>query len=154
MTWPPRQKGEAGNRRPPHAATAPWHEDPRLRGRTYAIPFEDVWQAALHIAGGGARGWRVVHSDDEAGLITAEVTTLLLRRVHDATIRIVLDEDAQTRVDAFVGSRKGSYDLGANARMLRGFFRRLNSDVPARHAARLGGRLGSVAANAAPPRSR
>jgi hypothetical protein len=39
------------------AATAPDSTDRRLRGRTYAVPFEHVWQAARSLAGGGLRGW-------------------------------------------------------------------------------------------------
>ena len=140
--WPRRQSASAGDRRPPHAATAPWHVDPRLRGRTYAIPFEDVWQAAVRIADGGARGWRLIRADDQEGLITAEATTLVLRFVDDVEIRVTLDETAQTRVDAFSCSRRGRYDWHTNARRLRNLFRRLDRDVAAQHAARIGSRIG------------
>ena len=34
------------------------HWDPRLRGRTYSIPFEQVWQASLALAKGGKGGLR------------------------------------------------------------------------------------------------
>jgi hypothetical protein len=98
-----------------------------------------VWQAALRIADGGARGWRLVHADDEEGIIRAEATTLFLRFVDDVEIRISLDQDAQTRVDAFSCSRRGRNDWNTNARRLRNLFRRLDRDVPAQHAARLGG---------------
>ena len=37
------------------AETSPTAEDRRLRGRTYAIPFETVWSAALALAGPGPR---------------------------------------------------------------------------------------------------
>ena len=100
--------------------------DPGLRGRTYAIPFDRVWTAALVIAGGKLRGWRIIHADDHEGLITAEHHSLLLRSAADVEIRIGLDQDAQTRVDATSASRRGGPDLGANARRLRRFFRALD----------------------------
>ena len=41
------------------AFTDPGAEDPRLRGRSYAVPFAQVWAAALEIAQ-HTRGWTVV----------------------------------------------------------------------------------------------
>ena len=111
------------------AETAQAHEDPRLRGRTYAIPFEDVWNAAHALATVGLRGWRVVSSDDEAGVIKAEATTFLRKKIDDVVIRITLDENAQTRVDARAAAREGRGDWGRNARRLNGFFRALDGAV-------------------------
>lgn len=111
------------------AATAADHWDPRLRGRTYAIPFEQVWQAARALASGALRGWRLVDADDYEGVIIAEARTLVLRYVDDVTIRIYLDADAQTRVDVQSRSRKGSGDLGANARRIARFLRALDRAV-------------------------
>ena len=108
------------------AATALDHWDPRLRGRTYAIPFELVWQAARTLANGGLRGWKLIDSDDYEGIINAEVRTLVLRYVDDVRIRVYLDEDAQTRVDIESRSRKGSADFGANARRAARFMRALD----------------------------
>jgi hypothetical protein len=107
-------------------ATAPDHWDPRLRGRTYAIPFEQVWQAALHLASGGLRRWHMVHSDDYEGIINAEAKTLFLRFVDDVEIRVWLDDDAQTRVDLVSASRKGKADFGTNARRIARFLRALD----------------------------
>lgn len=109
-----------------HAATSKDDADPRLRGRTYAIPFERVWQTARALAGGGLRRWRIVSSDDQEGVINAESSTLLFRFVDDVVIRITLDADAQTRVDMTSRSRKGAFDLGANARRTGSFFRALD----------------------------
>lgn len=111
------------------AATQSGHEDPRLQGRTYAIPFEDVWSAARMLASGGLRGWRLVSADDDEGVIEAAATTLLLRRTDDVVIRVLLDEDAQTRVDARSAARKGFGDGGRNARRLHRFFRALDQTV-------------------------
>jgi hypothetical protein len=110
------------------AETAQAHEDARLRGRTYAIPFEDVWNAALALASVGQRGWRVVRSDDEEGVINAVARTMR-GRTDDIVIRVSLDEDAQTRVDARAVARQGRTDWGRNARRLRRFFRALDSAV-------------------------
>lgn len=111
------------------AETAQAHEDPRLRGRTYAIPFEDVWNAALFVASVHLRGWRVVSSNDEAGVINAEATTLLRKKIDDVVVRVSLDRDAQTRVDARAAAREGRGDWGRNARRLKRFFHALDRAV-------------------------
>lgn len=103
----------------------------RLRGRIYPIPFERVWRAALALAGGGLRGWRVLDADDLAGVIRAEATSLLFHRVADVEIRVGLDQDAQTRVDARSASRGRRGDLGASVRRLRRFLRRLDRALAA-----------------------
>lgn len=103
------------------AQTSPDATDRRLRGRTYAIPFEEVWQASLRLTGGGVRGWTRVAADDDAGLIEAQA-----RRItgawYDIVIEIRLDEDAQTRVDGRVAARRPGTDFGTSARLLRRFF--------------------------------
>lgn len=111
------------------AETDPAHEDARLRGRTYAIPFEDVWNAAQAVAGVGMRGWHVVSSNDEDGVIHAEATTLMRRKVDDVTIRITLDRDGQTRVDARSAAREGRGDMGRNGRRLNRFLHALDRAV-------------------------
>ena len=109
--------------------TAREHTDVRLRGRTYSIPFEDVWSAANALVTVGLRGWRLVSADDEEGTITAEATTFLGKKLDDVVIRITLDENAQTRVDARASAREGGADWGRNARRLRRFFGALDSAV-------------------------
>ena len=111
------------------AETAQAHEDARLRGRTYAIPFEDVWNAANALATVGLRGWRVASADDESGVINAEATTLFGNKVDDILIRVSLDENAQTRVDARAAARQGRGDWGRNARRLKRFFGALDRAV-------------------------
>ena len=111
------------------AETAQAHEDPRLRGRTYAIPFEDVWSAAQFLASVHLRGWSILTSDDEAGVIHAVATTAFGKKADDVVIRISLDENAQTRVDARAAARDGRGDWGRNARRLKRFFHELDRAV-------------------------
>ena len=63
----------------PHAsaATSRNAEDASLRGRTYDIPFEDVWQGALRVARERLRGWAVDLTDDENGRISVDVRSRL-----------------------------------------------------------------------------
>ena len=102
--------------------------DPQLRGRTYAIPFEQVWQAALALAGGGLRGWSHVSADDDAGEIQASAQSSLGGH-HTVRIHVFLDADAQTRVDAEAASAKPGTDFGRTARRLRAFFTALDRAV-------------------------
>lgn len=111
------------------AATSPDHDDPRLRGRTYPVPFEQVWQAALHLAGGGLRGWRVLAHDDQRGTIQAEAHARFTGAVDDVYVRVYLDRDAQTRVDARGAARDAKRDFGRNTRRLGRFFRSLDEHL-------------------------
>ena len=111
-----------GNR----AFTDPEADDPRLRGRIYGVPFARVWQAADEVAR-ATRGWTVVSSDPRAGEIVAEARTRLWKFTDDVWVRLSLDEDGQTRVDMASASRKGSADLGTNARRIARFLRTLDA---------------------------
>ena len=106
--------------------TAPEDADPRLRGRTYAVPFEQVWQASHALAKGGLRGWHILEADDYDGIIKAEAHSLIFRSIHDVEITIKLDENAQTRVDLAVSMKKGMADLGASVRRIEKFLHRLD----------------------------
>lgn len=108
------------------AATDAAHENPRLRGRTYAIPFEQVWQGTLGVAGGGLSRWSLVRSDDVTGHILAEIAPALLRPAADVLIKVTLDANAQTRVDMSTSSRTERWDLGASHRRVLAFFRSLD----------------------------
>lgn len=109
------------------AETAEHADDRRLRGRTYAIPFDQVWSATLALAR-RRRGWTVSHTDDIEGEIRAEVRTLL-RFTHDVNIRVGLDRNGQTRVDLVSASRVGRADLGKNARRIGSFLRALDREL-------------------------
>lgn len=108
------------------AFTDPEAGDPRLRGRSYSVPFVQVWDAAVDIAQ-KTRGWTVVSSDPRVGEIVAEASTRLWKFTDDVWIRMSLDEDGQTRVDMASASRKGSADLGTNARRIARFLRTLDA---------------------------
>lgn len=105
--------------------TRPDHADPRLRGRTYAIPYDRVWREALRLAV-TRRTWEIRRADDREGVIEAAARTPVFRFTDDVEIRIGLDENAQTRVDVRSASRRGSSDLGTNARRIARFFKHLD----------------------------
>lgn len=111
--------------------THPRHQDPGLRGRTYAVPFSRVWKEAEAMASGGLRGWTLLQADEDRGLIRAESATPVLRFMDDVEIRLSLDENGQTRVDMTSESRVGKGDLGKNARRVRSFFRTLDKRIGA-----------------------
>lgn len=114
--------------------TDPLAGDPRLRGRSYAIPFDRVWTAALALAGGGLPRWRVLTADDQAGSIEAEATTRVFRIVDDVRIRVGLDENGQTRVDLGWSSRNGRAGLGRGHRIAGRFTAALDRALEARPA--------------------
>ena len=112
--------------------TDPGADDPALVGRTYAIPFGVVWDGAVRLVAGGLRGWRMIHWDDEKGVVQAEVKGLVFAQLADVTIYISLDGYGQTRVDVQASGRGSMGDLGANGRRVRKFFRALDADLEAR----------------------
>jgi Protein of unknown function (DUF1499) len=114
-----------------YAETTPSAEDRRLRGRTYAIPFDRVWTAACAQIE-GALGWHLLEADDQVGSIRATATTLVFRFVDDVSLQITLDENGQTRTDMTSRSRKGKGDLGTNVRRIDRFMRRLDRSLDAR----------------------
>lgn len=108
------------------AFTSSGAEDPRLQGRTYAIPFDQVWRASLSLVDGGLKRWELVEADDQEGIIRGIAHGIFERFTSSVTVRITLDIDAQTRVDALSASRTGRADLGKNARRLNTFFNALD----------------------------
>ncbi len=108
------------------ALTAPASPDPRLRGRTYAVPFEDTWQVASELMDGGLKRWELLDSDDREGVLRGVAGAPLARFISTVTVRITLDRDAQTRVDGLAASRTARADLGSNARKLHRFFTALD----------------------------
>jgi hypothetical protein len=113
------------------ARTDPEASDPRLRGRTYAIPFEDVWQASISLCGGGLRRWTLTGADDQSGVIEAATRSVILGIEDDVRVQIVLDYNAQTRVDMQAVSRVDRGDLGRTRRAIGRFFRRLDRRLKA-----------------------
>lgn len=129
------------------ARTSPDSDDPVLAGRTYAIPFDAVWNAAVSLSGGGLKGWKLVSFDDQLGVIRADVRGPLLPLEANVLVSVTLDPNGQTRVDmSALGNHRGG-DLRVNYRRIRHFFRSLDVSLdvqpgqilepwsPARHAA-------------------
>ncbi len=114
------------------AETDPSSDDPRLIGRTYAIPFEQVWRTCMKFVKERSR-WRLLQADDLAGFIRVRCTTMVFRFEDDLEIRIGLDEHALTRVDIRAGSQKGRVDLGMNVRRVGRFFKKLDRLLDAGH---------------------
>jgi uncharacterized protein (DUF1499 family) len=108
-----------------HAQTEGRSIDPRLRGRTYQIPFARVWDTAVTLAEAMPR-WRIVSTDEDRGIIQAEAQTRVFKFTDDVTIRLRLDDNALTRVDMLSASRRGFGDLGTNARRIARFLERLD----------------------------
>jgi hypothetical protein len=114
------------------AETDPGSEDPRLIGRTYAIPFEEVWRTCMKFVAERGR-WRLLQSDDLTGFIRVRCTTLIFRLEDNLEIRVALDENALTRVDVRAGSKKSRTDLGMNVRRVGRFFKKLDGLLSAGH---------------------
>ncbi len=114
------------------ARTCPGARDPEMRGRTYAIPFVAVWNAALSLADGGLKGWEIVGSDDLAGVIEVDATSRALSLPARIVVSVGLDADAQTRVDLEAEGRHMGGDLGVNVRRIKRFVRALDELLSAR----------------------
>ena len=111
--------------------TDPSHGDARLRGRTYAISFDRVWSAAVEICQRERRGWSLVWMDDRAGEMEYRVQSRVFKWVDDVKLTIVLDVNAQTRVDMSSASRQGKSDFGVNRRRIVKFFSELDKTLEA-----------------------
>jgi uncharacterized protein (DUF1499 family) len=101
-------------------------------GRTYAIPFEQVWNSAVSLAKEGMPGWTVSSADDLAGFIIASTATRILSIRDDVRIRIGLDQNGQTRVDVSSRSRTERASLGRHRRAIARFLDRLDRRLDAR----------------------
>jgi len=99
---------------------------PETAGRTYAIPFIAVWDAALKLAHGRLAGWTVVHSDDLAGTIEADVKSMIFPRPARAIVSVTLDADAQTRFDLSLVPQHRGTDLGVHRRRIKRFLHALD----------------------------
>lgn len=114
------------------ALTDPDSPDARLVGRTYAIPFEQVWNSAVGLAKEGMRGWTVSSADDLAGVIIASRASPIFATRDDVRVRIGLDQNGQTRVDVSSKSRTERASLGRHRRVIARFLDRLDRKLDAR----------------------
>ena len=111
------------------ARTAPDADDRRLLGRTYTIPFEEVWQASIRVIRRRLRGWTVVIDDDRRGRIDALHRTLFRGVETEVVIDIGLDENGQTRVDLAAASRGERGDWGRCRRLIGRFLKGLDREL-------------------------
>lgn len=112
------------------AETDPCSEDPRLLGRTYAIPFDAVWRGGIKLVEENGR-WTVLQADDLLGFIRVRCTTMVFRFEDDLEIRIGLDQHGLTRVDIRSRSRKTRATLGTHARRVGRFLHKLDRAIGA-----------------------
>ena len=110
--------------------TNPWSDDPRLIGRTYAIPFEAVWRSCMKLIGKRS-GWRILQSDDLVGFIRVRCVTRVFHQEGDLEILVGLDEYGLTRVDLRSSSCTRRMDLGLNARRVGRFSKWLDKSLGA-----------------------
>ncbi len=96
--------------------------------RLYAAPFAGVWDSLLDQVH-QRRGWKLVHADEELGLMTVICAAPVLRLRDDLTIWVSLDENGLTRVEARSESRVGKGDLGVNRRRIERLLQRLDGTV-------------------------
>jgi uncharacterized protein (DUF1499 family) len=96
--------------------------------RLYAAPFADAWDSLLNLIH-QRRGWKLVHADEELGLMTVMCAAPVLRFRDDLTIWVSLDENGLTRVEARSESRVGKGDLGVNRRRIERLLQRLDGTV-------------------------
>ena len=91
---------------------------PRIAGDPPARTFERALKAARDM------GWQIVASIAGEGRIEATATTRWLRFKDDVVIRVT-PEGGGSRIDVRSKSRMGRSDLGANAKRIREYFRKL-----------------------------
>lgn len=99
--------------------------DPRLRGRTYQVPYARVWDEILHMISTLPR-WDLLQADESSGLIRAESTNRLFGFANAVAVKVKLDRNALTRVDVRSASPLGRIVVGNNARLISWFLNALD----------------------------
>ena len=72
-----------------------------------------------------------MRADDQEGVIRIQAVGALLRKVSELTIRVGLDQNAQTRIDLAAYTGGSGSGLGTNARRIRRFLTRLDTRLQA-----------------------
>ncbi len=108
----------------PKVAQAQRTAYPDIKPALLDVPPSAAFERAL----AGARGmrWEIVAAEQAQGRIEATATTFWFRFKDDVVIRIV-PEGSGSRLDIRSMSRIGLSDLGANAKRIRAFLKRLQS---------------------------
>ena len=97
---------------------------PDLRTEVLDLPFGRAFDRAL--ASARASGWRIVAAEPEQGRIEATDTTFWFGFTDDIVIRMA-SAGERTLLDIRSVSRVGKSDVGANARRIRSYLKRLRS---------------------------
>lgn len=98
--------------------------------RTYAVPFDRVWHAALDLIDRRRPRWTLQRADDLPGAITAEMRGWLLPWRAEARLEIGLDADGQTHVEMYSMPLSRIPLFGAGRRQIRRFLLALDRALP------------------------
>lgn len=74
-----------------------------------------------------------MHSDDLAGVIEANVRSMIFPRPARAIVSVTLDADAQTRFDLSLEPQHRGTDLGVHRRRLKRFLHALDRELATRN---------------------
>lgn len=91
------------------------------------VSYDVAFRAALDTA--RDMGWIIQSADEEAARIAATDQTFWFGFADDIAIRITRPEGGPARIDARSVSRVGESDLGANAKRLRAYLRKLRKSL-------------------------
>lgn len=92
--------------------------------RRLSVPWLQVWKT-LEAEVAARDRWTLVEADPREGRVQVECRSRVFGFVDDLTVRVRLDDDGLTRVDARSAARRGVGDLGANRRRIRRLMRAL-----------------------------
>lgn len=95
-----------------------------MNERDYAVPFHEVWRAAIASAG-AVDGWTIVDQEPGVGRIRVQSRTRFPGTIAAVEVRLSLDQDGLTRVVVTSALQSGALDLGANRRRTTSFLQRL-----------------------------
>lgn len=102
--------------------------------RTYAIPYEDVWQSLLLVVGEHPR-WAVLEADGDRGILGMEVRPRLLGQARRLDVTVGLDPQGQTRVEVARGAPAAGPDWRGGRRSARRLLRALDHFLARRRSA-------------------
>ena len=121
-----RKKGDNSLDPDPETVAKQTSAYPDLKTVTVNAPPPQV----LHRAEATARdmGWEIVAVDPQALRIEATATTLLYGFKDDIVIRVAAD-GAGSRLDVRSASRVGRSDIGVNAKRIRAYFKKFDSEA-------------------------
>lgn len=98
---------------------------PGIAPAMLAMPPGQAFERALSVV--KAKGWTIVKTDPQAGIIDAYDKSLWFGFTDDVAIRVTA-ADTGSRVDIRSGSRQGRGDFGVNAARARGFLAALKEE--------------------------